>query len=223
MKRNKVNKNKTIRRRYFPKTSTLPLVLKNEVSSTFSESKSEAECIEEDNTDFLFIRFFKNVCPALFFNENGCDNPECEASHVTPDEAGNILQQQLLKSLFDNVIEVYNMVVCKFAPVHREKFLPAFANVFARNRKIRVWSQALKKMIRDCQGMDPFPGFDSIINALKQSGMTLVEAIKFLINNQHEFTSNQEATRAEIFRFIGNTGVDVLEFVDYMNRIQNEM
>lgn len=169
------------------------------------EENEDSEIISSAQVKWIIFLFFQNVCPATLTLVEGCNDSQCQHSHAVP--ATMHLSNKLLRSSQKDATEVYEFV-SKLPRLHRVKFFPAFAAVFAKHRR----TEMLKTLVRDSQEVDPVDGFHCIIDALLRNKWSLLDAIQFVIENH---VDSKEACN-QIIKLIGTSGSDVVKFTDYL-------
>lgn len=176
-----------------------------ENEDSVKDSLKDSVNISDDKVKWIIFLFFQNVCPATLTQVEGCNNSQCQFNHAVP--ATMHLSNQLLRYSQKDATEVFEFV-SKLPRLHRIKFYPAFAAVFAKHRRMEM----LKTLIRDSQKVDPADGFHCIIDALLRNKWSMFDAIQFVIENHID---SQEA-RNQILKLIGTSGSDVIKFTDYL-------
>lgn len=162
-----------------------------------------------DDQKLVLIVFFRDLCPALLSAPTQqCNKTNCQLIHEFPD--GCHLEQQLLRNSLRDAEQVYEFILM-FPSALRRRYFPALARVFVKRNQIEM----LKKLVRDGQKIIPFLGFGYFVDEAISSGWTKFAAVKFVIAN---YADTPDARRA-IVGLIGTTDVDVIHFIDYLQKV----
>lgn len=156
-------------------------------------------------TQILLLVFFSDLCPNTIFKSRGCLNTECTSSHTVPEAIE--FEGQLLKNTITDAENTYKYV-WTFPEALRNRFLPAFARVYA----IRKQKDLLENLIRDC------PMQRDIVDAMVRGDWKRTDAVQFAIDHH---TDTSQLAREEILKAICTTGSEIVKFADYLEYVRN--